>query len=250
MTSLFQHRIKKIGLPPGTILPSKKSSPVIINIIDYDESTFLEKKDVSPDDCLPYLETPTNTWIEIQGTSDITVIQRLGKHFGLHPLLIEDIASDQRPKLDDYKDTIFIVLHRLIIKNDAKMKDEQISIVLGKNFVITFQESLDDFFEPIKVRLRKDNSSMRKLGPDYLTYALIDLIVDNCFLALEKIDQKYLLLEEEVVNSPKKETLRKIQAAKRDMIMLRKSIWPMREVISHFRRLETPLIQETTKFYA
>lgn len=253
MTSLFRHRIKKIGLPPGTLFidPALATSSVKISVIDYDATTFVEKKDVSPNECLQFLKTPANTWIEICGSSDVQMMQKIGNHFGLHPLLLEDIITlDQRPKLDDYKNTIFIVMRRLLYdEKTRKMTSEQISLVLGKNYVISFQESLDNFFEPIKERLRKENSSMRKMGPDYLTYALMDILVDNCFIILEKIDQNFSNLEEELINSPKKETLNKIQKSKRDIILLRKSVWPFREVVSQFRRLESPLIQDSTKLY-
>lgn len=251
MTSPFKRRIKKIGLPPGTLLPNGVTTPIKINVIDYDENSFVEKTNVSAIDCTPYLLSPATTWIDVRGISDVTMIQTLGQHFGLHPLLLEDITSaEQRPKLDDYKDNIFIVLRRLTCNTTTNaIADEQISIVLGKNYAITFHESDNDFFEPIKARLRKDNSSMRKLGADYLVYALIDIIVDYSFIVLEKIDQNFAVLEEELVNYPKTDTIHKIQKAKRDIIVLRKSIWPLREVVSQFRRIETPLIKDTTKFY-
>lgn len=250
MTSPFRRRIKKIGLPPGTLLPNIKFSPVKISVIDFDTTTFLEKNDLCAEDCLPYLQSPATTWIEVRGTSDVKTIQKIGTHFGLHPLLLEDVVSlEQRPKLDDYKESIYIVLRRLVCDLNNKIKDEQISLVLGKNFVISFQESLDDFFYPIKARLRREDTNMRKLGADYLVYALMDLIVDNYFVILEKLDQNFGSLEEELVNSPKNETLHHIQRAKREVILLRKSVWPIREVVSQFRRIETPLIKETTKFY-
>lgn len=251
MTSPFKRRIKKIGLPPGTLISNGKITPVKINVVDYDEANFVEKTNVSAMDCMPYLKSSATTWIDVRGISDVAMIQTLGKHFGLHPLLLEDIASaEQRPKLDDYKDNIFIVLRRLNCSaNTSTVSDEQISIVLGKNYVITFHESDTDFFEPIKARLRKENSSMRKMGADYLVYALVDIIVDHSFVVLEKVDQNYASLEDEIVSHPKKDTLQKIQRAKRDIIVLRKSVWPLREVISQFRRIESPLIKETTKFY-
>ncbi|MBN9378721.1 MAG: magnesium and cobalt transport protein CorA [Chlamydiales bacterium 38-26] len=250
MTSPFRRRIKKIGLPPGTLLSNLQFSPVKITVIDYSPESFIEKTDVKAMDCISYLQSPATTWIEVRGTSDIQTIQKIGANFGLHPLLLEDIVSlEQRPKLDDYKSNLYIVLRKLIHESSKKISDEQISIVLGKNFVISFQESLDDIFYPIKTRLRKENTNMRKLGADYLTYALIDLVVDHYFLVLEKIDQSFGNLEEELVNAPKSETLLKIQRAKRDIITLRKSVWPMRDVVSQFRRIETPLIQDTTKFY-
>lgn len=251
MRSSFKKRIHKIGLPPGTLIPGSTQSPVKISVIDYDENNFIEKTDVNEDECIPFLNTPASTWIEVQGTSNVSMIQKIGTHFKLHPLLLEDIvSSEQRPKLDDYKDTLFIVLRRLTCDSESTLlSDEQISIVLGKNFVITFQENVSNFFEPIKARLRKDVSTMRKMGSDYLAYAIIDIIVDSSFIILEKIDQNFALLEDELINQPKKEVLYQIQRAKREIVLLRKSIWPTREVISQLRRIESPLVQTSTKFY-
>lgn len=250
MKASFRHRIKKIGLPPGTLLPTISPIPVTISVLDYDKTSFFEKDNVTAEECLTYLRSPAITWIDVKGTSNIQMIQKIGTHFNLHPLLLEDVVTlEQRPKLDDYKETIYIVIKRLKSDNSDKVGEEQISLILGKDYVISFQESQDNFFEPIKERLRKDNTNMRKMGADYLVYALIDMVVDNYFVILEKIDQNFFKLEEDLISSPKKDTLYKIQSSKRDIILLRKSVWPMREVVKKFQRLDSPLVEDMTKLY-
>lgn len=150
--SSFKKRIKKIGLPPGTLIPHSVHTPLKISLFEFNTDKLIEKNNVSLQECPSFLKTSINTWIEVQGTSDLPMIEKLGVQFGLHPLVLEDVVSlEQRPKLDDYKDNIFIVLRRLVCDViDTRVGSEQISIILGKNYVITFQESDGKFFDPIK----------------------------------------------------------------------------------------------------
>lgn len=254
MSKIFKNRFKKIGLSPGTLvhIGNNIHTKISISIVDYDALNYVEKDDVSLDQCLEYLDTPLKTWINVRGIHDITMVQKIGKHFGLHPLLLEDIVnSGQRSKLDDYKENIFIVMRML--RYDAvksEISDEQISIVLGKNYVISFTETENDVFELIRQRLQKENSRTRQMDCDYLCYSLLDCIVDNYFIILEHVDHHLETLEEELIkNNPHPNTLLKIQKTKRDVILLRKAVWPTREVMSQFRRLETPLIHESTRLY-
>lgn len=253
ISKLIKSRVKKVGLPPGSLvqLSEKKTDKIQIEVLDYDTDNLIEKKDASIQDCLKFLETPRITWINISGIDDIQTVELLGRRFGLHPLLLEDIMSTgQRSKLDNYKDTIYLVV-RLLRYNEekAQAEDEQVSLVLGKNFLISFLESPNNIFAPIRERLRPTRSRIRQRGADYLCYTLIDCLVDNYFLILEKVDGKLESLEEELIKSPTPYTLQKIQKTKREITLLRKSVWPMREVISNFRRIESPLIQDTTKLY-
>ena len=250
---LFKSRAKKVGLPPGSLIPlgDKKAEKIHITVFDYDATTFIEKKDATIQECLSCLETNRMTWINICGVEDVQAIEMIGRRFGLHPLLLEDIMSTgQRSKLDNYKETLYIVVRQLSY-NDEKQTvvDEQVSLVLGKNFVISFLESKNNVFSPIIERLRPDRSRTRQRGADYLCYTLIDCLVDNYFLILEKVDGNLENLEDELVKSPTPNTLLQIQHAKREITLLRKTVWPMREVISNFRRIESPLIQDTTKLY-
>lgn len=254
MTSkAIKYRVKKAGLAPGALVSMNENKTERINasVFDYDATTLTEKQDASVEECLKSLDSKCNTWINICGIDDIHTIETVGKRFGLHPLLLEDImSSGQRSKLDDYKDTIYIVVKMLTYNDETQqVDDEQVSLVLGKDFLVSFLESKNNVFAPIYERLRPNNTRLRQRGPDYLCYALIDCLVDNYFLILEKVDEKLEHLEAEVIKSPSPKTLQKIQKAKREITLLRKSVWPMREVISNFRRIETPLIQDTTKLY-
>lgn len=247
-------RAKKAGLPPGSLISmnEQNANKIQVSVFDYNQNEFTERQDTPLEECLQYLDASgTITWINIFGINDVKTIELIGQRFGLHPLLLEDImSSGQRSKLDDYKDTLYVVVKMLTYnKEKQQVEDEQVSLVLGKNFLISFLESKNNVFESICERLRHDKSRLRKRGADYLCYALIDCLVDNYFLILEKVDGKLENLENELIKSPSPKTLQKIQRSKREITLLRKSVWPMREVISSFRRIETPLIQDTTKLY-
>ncbi len=248
----IKYRTKKIGLPAGSLVSlDEATTKISISLIDYDAEIFVERNNIALQECLAYLDTPSNTWINICGIHDPKTVAAIGGHFGLHPLVLEDIMSTgQRSKLDNYKDIIYIVV-RMLTYNDAKqtVEDEQVSLILGTNFIISFLESQNDIFSPIRERMRSPKSRLRLRGTDYLCYALIDCLVDSYFLILEKVDEKLENLEDALINNPIPQTLQKIQQSKREITLLRKSVWPMREVISNFRRMESPLIQDATKLY-
>jgi len=253
MPRLIRKRSKKFGLPPGTpvFIGEKKIEKVKITIVDYDEDHLEEKEAKTIEECFPFKEKPTVTWINIDGLHEIEIIDKLGKYFDLHPLIIEDIVNTgQRPKMEDLENYIFFVLKMLYY--DEKKDDittEQVSLILGSNFVISFQERLGDVFDPVRERIRKSRGRIRKVGSDYLVYALIDAIVDHYFIVLEKLGEKIEYLEEELVTDPRPETLQAIHNLKRDNIFLRKSVWPLREVISGLERGESPLIEKSTEIY-
>lgn len=253
LSKTIKFRVKKAGMAPGSLIPisETQSDKIQISLFDYNAEKLTEMKDSNLQECLKGLNTTDTTWINISGIDDIHTIETIGRRFGLHPLLLEDIVSSgQRSKLDDYKDTIYIVAKMLNYNHESQtVEDEQVSLVLGKNFLISFLESKNNVFAPIYERLRPENSKIRQKGPDYLCYTLLDCLVDNYFLILEKVDGKLESLEEEVIKFPTPKTLQKIQRTKREITLLRKSVWPMREVISNFRRSESPLIQESTKVY-
>jgi magnesium transporter len=246
-------RSKKVGLPPGTPVHvgEKKIGRVRIKIIDYDEAQFQEKEAKTVEECFPFKDKPTVTWINIDGIHQVDIIEKIGNHFNIHPLVLEDIVNTgQRPKMEDFVNYIFIVLKMLYYdETESKTKAEQVSIILGSNFVISFQESEGDVFDPIRERIRNDRGRIRKLGADYLAYALIDTIVDNYFIILEKLGEKIEDIEEELVTNPAVETLQTIHSLKREMIFLRKSVWPLREVISRLERWESPLIDKSLDIY-
>jgi len=250
---VVKKRSSKAGLPPGTLVHvgEKKVESVRITFIDYDEQSFQEKQVTKIEECLKLKDTPTVSWINIDGLHDIELLEKLGKGFELHPLILEDILSTgQRPKFEDYEKYIFIVLKMLSFSGENQsVEAEQVSLILGPNYVISFQERIGDVFEQIRERIRNAKGRVRKMEADYLAYSLIDAVVDNYFVILEKFGEKIESMEEEVVVDPTEKTVQQIHSLKREMIALRKSIWPLRELIAGLQKSESSLIKETTDVY-
>jgi len=244
---------KKIGLSPGTVvyIGRERAEKVGMTIIDYDEAQFEEKEAKTIEECFPFKDKPTVTWINIDGIHEPEIVEKIGKHYAVHPLVLEDIVhTGQRPKLEDLDEYIFIVLKMLRYdEKESEIKAEQMSLILGSNFVISFQEARGDVFDPIRDRIRNAKGRIRKMGADYLAYALVDAIVDSYFIILEKLGEEIEGLEEELVTNPTQQTLQRIHTLKREMIFLRKSVWPLREVISGLERGESSLIHESTGIY-
>jgi magnesium transporter len=253
MSKLIKKRGKKTGLPPGTpvFVGEKKTEEARISIMDYDETQFQERKAEKIEECFPFKETPTVTWINIDGVHQVDIVEKMGKHFDLHPLIMEDIVNtEQRPKMDDLGHYLFMVLKMLYYdKKDNEVKIEQASLILGENFVISFQEREGDIFDPIRERIRNAKGRIRKMGADYLAYALLDTVVDNYFTILEKLGEMIEELENRLVTDPRPETLHEIHKLKREMIFLRRSVWPLRELISGLERGESSLIKKATRIY-
>lgn len=251
MHKSLKRKATRIGLSPGSLIPAEGVSQMAaaVRLIRYSPATI----EVIDQPCLAECQFPSEglIWIEIVGTQDIQLIETIGKHFGLHSLVLEDILSSGQPcKMDNFDDYLFVVLHALTYDNNKKESHvEQVSLVLGKNYVLSFVETTKGLFDPVLERLKKDASRLRSNGSDYLCYALIDCTVDHYFEVLAKIDDQLELLEQDVVKEPVPSTVVKIQHAKRMITQLRKSIWPMREVISQFRRSESPLIKPATDVY-
>ena len=241
------------GLSPGTLVHvgEKLVDKVKITVIDYDTENFYEKEVAAVDECFRFRETSTVTWINIDGIHDASVIEKLGSQFGIHPLILEDIMNtSQRPKLEDMGDSIYLVVKMIeFVPECPDVSIEQMSIVFGKNFVLSFQERPGDTFDPVRERIRKGKGRIRKMGPDYLAYALLDSVVDDYFVVLERLGEQVEDLEDALISDPKRETLNRIHRLKREMIFLRKSVWPLRELISRMERAESPLIKKTTGIF-
>ncbi|MFA5554855.1 MAG: magnesium/cobalt transporter CorA [Phycisphaerae bacterium] len=229
----------------------KPPEPARITLIDYNEQQFQERQITEIEDCLQLRTEPTVTWINVDGIEDINTVLKLGKVFGLHDLVIEDIVTAwQRPKFEDYEEYIFVVFKMLTYNERTKSLDtENVSIVLGDNFVLSFQEKVGDVFEQIRNRIRASKGRIRKMGCDYLVYSLIDATVDHYFDIMEKIGERIEVLEDHVVTEPGSETLQEIHDLKTDMLFLRKSVWPLREVINNLQKTESDLIKNGTTLY-
>lgn len=253
MANLIRRRSKKAGLPPGTLVHvgQRKADTVRVTVIDYDEQNFQEKQLSNVQECFGFKATPTVTWINIDGLHEVELIQKLGEQFELHPLVLEDILNTgQRPKCEDFDKYIFVVLKMLAFDDEKHaVQTEQVSLVLGSNYVVSFQERVGDVFDPIRDRIRNAKGRIRKMGCDYLMYALLDAVVDGYFAILERVGEKIESMEEELVAAPGDRTLHQIHALRRELVSLRKSVWPLRELVSGLERTESPLIKESTDIY-
>ncbi|MDZ7655762.1 MAG: magnesium/cobalt transporter CorA [Sulfurimicrobium sp.] len=251
---MLKKRSKKAGMPPGTLMHIGEQRTEVMKavVLDYDEHNCDETVLASYDQCLALRGKPTVTWVDIEGVHDIQALEKIGRCFGLHPLVMEDILNtDQRPKIEDYGDYLYIVLRMLTNGSETgEVGSEQVSLILGENFVLSIQEGAKgDVFEPVRNRIRGSKGQIRKLGADYLAYSLIDAVVDNYFIILETIGERVELLEETLISDPGPETLHLIHNLKRELIYLRKSVWPLREVVSGMQRRDSVLIREGTGYY-
>jgi magnesium transporter len=243
----------KTGLPPGTLvhIGEKRTGKVKVTAIRYNEDLYEEREIEEFREC-PLRDDSTVAWLNIDGVHQLPLVEKVGSCFGLHPLTLEDIVNtSQFPKLEDYGDYVFIVLKMLYYdEKENEIEVEQVSLCLGSNFVVSFQEETGrDVFDPVRQRLRSAKSRIRKMGADYLSYSLIDAIVDSYFIILEKVGESMEELEEAVVSEPGEETIRELHQFKREMIFLRKSVWPLREVIGRMQRGESPFIRESMHIY-
>lgn len=245
---------EKKGSPPGmpVYVGEPTDAPVTITVIDYDADHFQQKSFTNPEDCFRYKDSPTTTWINIDGVHRTDVIEKIGTHFGINMLALEDIANTRtRSKIDDFRDYVFIVMKMLNYDREGKeLRIEQVSLILGKRYVISFQQDPTDLFNGIRARLRDPESRTRTLGTDYLAYCLMDCVVDEYFMIIEAMGDELELMEDEVAVNPTQDLLSRLNALKGDSIYLRKSVWPLREVISYLLRNEVNLISaEVLPFY-
>lgn len=245
-------RAKKSGLPPGTVVyvGKQKVEKSVIKIMQYKNEQFFEKDTQSFEDVVASRDFSGVTWVNVDGLN-VDIIESVGELFNLHPLTVEDVANtEQRPKMEDFDDYVYVVLRMLQYDaQENEVMSEQLSIILGSNWIISFQETVGDIFDPIRERLRNDKGRIRKMSADYLVYTLIDAVVDNYFSVLEKMGEKIEDLEDELIASPDPSTVQVIHKLKRQSISLRKSVWPLREVINNFGRCESELIDKSTHVY-
>lgn len=241
----------KAGKPPGTIvfIGKKRQETPGIKVIDYNQQRITEKEAKTPEECFSYMKKPTSTWINVTGVHDTSVIEKLGRFFGIHPLTMEDMVNtNQRPKMEDYDEYLFLVLRMISYEND-NLETEQVSIALGKRFLISFQEREGDVFNSLRERIRKGGTKIRKMGNDFLAYSIMDSIVDSYFSSLEAIGERIESMEEVLMKSPGPDVLKEIHKLKRELIILRKSVWPLREVISSLQRTESSLMGKQMGMY-
>jgi magnesium transporter len=253
MAKSGKRRSRKSGLPPGTLIHigEQKTAAVKITVIDYDQEHFHEKVVESVEDCFEYKTTDTVTWINVDGLHDISVIETLGRHFGLHPLTMEDILNaNQRPKFEEGENYIYIVLKMLTCADhEQNVNSEQVSLIIGRNFILSFQEDVGDVFDIVRDRIRTGKGRVRKMGPDYLAYSLMDAVVDNYFVVLEKLGDRIEPMQDNILAEADGALIRQVHLLKRELLVLRKSVWPLRETISAAQKTDSNLIDNSTKIY-
>ncbi|MBN2365412.1 MAG: magnesium/cobalt transporter CorA [Calditrichaeota bacterium] len=248
LKKIIRRRLKQPGLPPGTMIYTGETvlEKVQLSKLEYDEDR-LEFRDLGTiEQAFPFKELPTVTWLNISGLHETAMMEKIGEKRDIHPLILEDILNtDQRPKVEIYDNYIIIILKMLYHNTEkTEIESEQISIVLGENYVITFQEKAGDVLDPVRERIRNPKSLFRKKGADYLAYAIMDVIIDHYFVVLEALGEKIENLEQAVLGEPTQKLAKEIQFMKRELIYLRKSIWPLREVISELLRTESEFMAE------
>jgi magnesium transporter len=254
MAKLAKRRSEKAGLPPGALVyvGEQKTEEVKLTIFDYSEASFKEAVTETIEDCASLLnEKPSVRWIKVDGIHQVAVVEKIGECFGLHPLTLEDILNtDQRPKIEEHDQYLCIVLKTLgFDEGEHGIRAEQVSLIVSPGLVVSFQERETDAFRPVIERLRNGKGRLRKMGADYLCYALLDAVVDNYFLVLERMEETVEYLEEEIATSPRPDTIQSIQKVRREMMLLHRSVWPLGEVVNNIVLGDSPLIDEPSKLY-
>ena len=244
---------EKVGLPPGTVVHTgvDRTEKVTINVMEFAGDQMREYIADTLDDCSPPLDPKASKWVHVHGVHDVDIVKTVCEYYNIHPLVVEDIPSvGQRPKFELMPKSIYIVMRAYdYMPNDMQLHSEQISVAFGKNFVLSFQESLDDIFEPIRTRARSSGSRIRSSGPDYLAYAILDLLVDKYFVVLERIGDLIEDLEDDLIEQATSDMLNRIYKIKRNLLSFRRHIWPLREVILKLQRHSPKLVKTDTQVF-
>ena len=253
MSESLSSASKKAGLPPGSLVHVGEvlETEVRITIVDYNKDVIEEQTVESVEQILQCREKDTVTWVNIEGLGNIELVGAIGEAFNVHPLVLEDILNThQRPKLEEYDDYLYCVLKGIsLAENGFSVEYEQISMLILNDFVFTFKEKQDELFEPVRRRLRSSKGHFRSQGADYLAYVILDTIVDSYFTLQDSLDDIVDSVEEELLTEPTPKTLATIQSVKRELIIIRRSISPLREMLNAILRSESPLIEEKSLIY-
>lgn len=250
--SYFDDFYDEPGTMPGTLSIEADAKPPTMVLIDYNEDKATRVPLETPEACAAYLDTESVSWVDVQGLGNEDILRRLGKVFDLHPLVLEDVVNvPQRPKVEDYEDQLVIIARMVLPKDRAiGFYSEQVSFVLGKHYLLTVQEEPEhDCFDPVRARIRSSKGTIRKQKADYLAYTLLDAIIDGFFPVLEDYGEKIEDLEEEVVTNPTRQTLQKIYQVRRELLALRRAIWPQRDAINALIRDGCDLISDDVQIY-
>ncbi|TAM47276.1 MAG: magnesium/cobalt transporter CorA [Gammaproteobacteria bacterium] len=253
MHRIVKQRSRKAGLPPGTPvhIGERRSETTHIRLMHYTAAQVTERETANVDECA-VLRGAGVSWVHVTGVHDVALLSQLGGCFGLHPLVLEDIANtDQRPKLEDYGDYVYIVLRLLHdgAEGYAAAATEQVSLILGRDFVLSFEEAEPTAFDAVRERLRTNRGKIREQGADHLAYSLLDAVVDNYFVVLERLGERLEQLYDEVGSRPSPRTPTLLHALRRELVLLRRAVWPLREVLGSLERGSTALVAAETRVY-
>ncbi|MBK5214118.1 MAG: magnesium/cobalt transporter CorA [Flavobacteriaceae bacterium] len=245
--------VKARNLSPGTVTYTggKTTTKTQLDIIDYSKEHYERFETHNIEDAFKYEDSTHITWINVNGLSNTADIVTLGNHFELHPLIQEDIVStNQRPKIDEYEDYLFIVFKMLHYDENEQLTNEHVSMVMGKDYLVTFQESEGDVFGDLRERLEHGKGRIRGAGADYLMFAILDAVVDNYFTVVEFLSNKVEMLEDKLFDDKEDPNIiQEIQELKKEILKIRKAVLPLREVINRLEKIEIPLIEERTNKY-
>jgi len=252
MFAAVHKRVQKAGKAPGSATyTGDRTVPTTLTLTIYSPQTYTVKKNAAVEDCLIAPQDNEVIWINVEGLSNVESIKELTKHFEVHPLTLEDILNvEQRPKVEEFEEYIYITLKALLWDDSKKnFLTQQLSIVLGKNFIISFHELDTNLFDNIREKMQTPNQNLRKHGADYLMYRLIDSIIDEYFVVMEGLGEELEDLEQAIITNPSAINARHIYQLKRQNLLLRKSVWPMREAINHLLHTEESIITKYTLIY-
>ena len=250
--AVFTKRYHPPGTPPGTLRPASGEDlgrPLTVTLCDYDSDQLTVRAGIAPDECASFLSRPTTTWIHVQGRPDTDTLAELGRTFGLHSLVLEDILNtEQRPKIESYEDQLFVVMG-LPQRREKIFNVVQASLFLGRDFVISFTDAPNDPFTIVRDRLRDAQGHLRRRGADFLLYSLMDVVIDNGFPTLEQLGERLEEVEDALLDQPTRETLAEIHRIKRQLLVLRRVMWPHREILNTLQRDMHTLLTDDTRLY-
>jgi len=257
LPSLIGRMVNRVHKPPGSApgtlvhTGARKAESVLIRLFEYDPDSIDERRLDRIEDCFSTVEDPTVTWVNVDGLHDVGVIESVGERFGVHRLVLEDLLStSQRPKVEEYADHFLVILKMLSFDAETdSVRSEQVSLAVGRTYVFSFQERQGDVFEPVRERLRQSKGRIRSRGADYLAYSLIDTVVDSYFKILEAVGDRIEELEESVLQDPTMDVLERIHHLRREMLILRRAVWPLREALGRLYRGEVELVSEETEVF-
>lgn len=245
-TRLLRKTRLKTGMSPETLVHTgeQHAEGARLGVFQYSPDSIRELAPGTVAECASLPGGPGVTWLDVDALHEVQVVEGVGNIFGVHPLALEDVLNtNQRPKFEDYGKHIFLVLRMLQWDETAgEVRGEQVSLALGKSWLVSFQETPGDVFDPVRERLRSDKGRLRQMGPDFLAFSLLDAIVDNYFVVLERVGEQLETLEDELLANPSQNTVHAIHRLKRELIYIRRSVWPLREAVSALDRRESPLL--------